>query len=34
MDWDIVLPIALALMVGGGTLAVFLLLASRFPLDD
>jgi hypothetical protein len=34
MDLDVVIPIVLAVFVAAGTLAVFMLLARRFPVDD
>lgn len=34
MDLDVVIPIVLALFIGAGTLAVFMFLASRYPVDE
>jgi hypothetical protein len=34
MEFDIVVPIVLAVIVAAGTLAVFMLLARRFPVDE
>jgi hypothetical protein len=31
---DVVIPVVLAVIIGGGTLLTFLYLASKFPLDD
>jgi hypothetical protein len=34
MDTDVVIPIVLAVIVAVGTLAVFLVMARRFPVDE
>ena len=34
MDLDVVIPIVLAVIVAVGTLAVFMLLARRYPVDE
>lgn len=34
MDLDVVIPIVLAVIIAAGTLAVFMLLARRFPVDE
>jgi hypothetical protein len=34
MDTDIVIPIVLAVIIAAGTLAVFMVAARRFPVDE
>lgn len=34
MDLDVVIPIVLAVIVAVGTLAVFMLMARRYPVDE